>query len=233
MHDTTVLVAVLPRPRDLVILRRARWYRVPLAFLPKRRFRYLAFYQPAAFGRHGKRIAYYAEVLGRRVVRRLALLPREPRHPHARDRYVKITVGKLHALPHPVRNITPRRVSFGFTTLKKLLSARNLLALYDVPPTEELVRRGLRRAGIRALPEFPVSIGNRRFRLDFAVMRRGRRIAIECDNEKAHAGKAQRGRDRIKERYLRRAGWRVIRLKERDIILDLDACMKKVLRLVG
>lgn len=230
--NDAVLVAVLPRPRDLRILRWAHWYRIPLAFMPKRRFRYLAFYQPTAFGRAGKCIRYYARVVRRRIVPRLRLLPRETRHPHARDRYVKFTVRELQVLPRPIGNITPRRVSFGFTTLEKLRSARNVLELYDVPPTEEFMDRGLRRAGIRALHEHSVTAGGKRFRLDFAVIRGDRRVAIECDNEKAHAGKVQRWRDRAKDAVLRRAGWRVVRLKERGIVQNLDACVKRIQRLL-
>ena len=226
----TVLVAVLPRPRDLAILRRAHWYRIPLAFMPKRRFRYLAFYEPAAFGRAGKCIRYYARVVRRRIVPRIRLLPRETRHPRAHARYAQLFVKDLTALPHPIRNTVPRRVSFGFTTLPALRASRNLLELYWVPPTEEIVARHLAHLDIRATREVPVVVGGKRFRLDFAIVANGHHVAIECDNEKAHAGKAQRRKDKAKDATLRRAGWRVIRLRERDIIEHPDACMKRIQR---
>lgn len=36
---------------DRTILFKKKWYRIPLAYVPKRRFNYIAFYQPVLFGR--------------------------------------------------------------------------------------------------------------------------------------------------------------------------------------
>jgi len=232
-RDRTVLVVVLPRPRDLAILRRKYWYRIPLAFVPKRKFRFLAFYQPAAFGKQGKRIASYARVVRKRIVPRIKLLPKEPRHPRAHAPYVQFFVKDLTTLPRPIGNVTPRRVSFGFTTLAALRASRNLLELYWVPPTEEIMARHLAHAGIQTVREVPVKIGHKRFRLDFAIIHDGRRVAVECDNEKAHAGKAARRRDRAKDVVLRRAGWRVMRFKERDIIERPAQCLKRIRRVMA
>ncbi|KKU98882.1 MAG: hypothetical protein UY32_C0012G0011 [Candidatus Jorgensenbacteria bacterium GW2011_GWC1_48_8] len=228
LNNKNVLVSVLKSRSDRRILFCERWYRIPLAFLPKRKFKYVAFYQPAVFGRHGKRIEYYARVSRRKVYKRIKLLPEGIGHPRAKDDYLKLEFKELKKLPRPVRNIVPRRVSFGFTTLKNLLSSRNILELYDIMPTEEIIGRCLRRWGIKALSEFPVSACGKRFRLDFAIVRRNRRLAIECDNKKAHAGKLQKRRDRVKDFCLRRAGWRVIRLKEREIIENAEACLRKI-----
>ncbi len=72
MRAKTVLVAVLKTPRDLRLLLREKRYRIPLAFLPKRRFTHIAFYEPqTTFGKRGKRIAYYAKVTGREARERL------------------------------------------------------------------------------------------------------------------------------------------------------------------
>ena len=226
--NKSVLVGVLKNRRDQRILLKRCWYRIPAGFLPKRKFRYVAFYQPAVFGRGGKRIEYYAKVLRRRVVKRIELLPKEPGHPQANDDYLKIEFKEVRKLPRPVKNIVPRRVSFGFTTLKKLFSARDILELYGVPPTERIVGERLRRLGWKAVPEFPVTASGKRFRLDFAITESGKRIAVECDNERAHAGKTQKRKDKAKNFRLRRAGWRVIRLKEKDIVENLDACMRRI-----
>lgn len=101
-----------------------------------------------------------------------------------------------------------------------------------MPPTEEIVERRLKQLGIEVKPEFPVSVNGRRFRIDLAIFQNSRKIAIECDNVKAHAGKFQKTRDKIKNSYLRRAGWRVIRLKERDIIERLDYCTNRIQKLL-
>jgi len=232
VNENVVLVGVLKDKRDLGILLSEHWYRMPVRYAPVRRFDFLACYQPVSFGRDGKRIRYYAPVIGRRVRRRCELLPDEPRHPRAGDSYVCVHVGRVRELPEPLRNTTPRRVTFGFTTLERLLKAKNILELYGVAPIEELVGGALRREGIRATPEFTVSVGGKRFRLDFAVFCRRGMLAIECDNLKAHAGPRQRHKDKLKDAALKRHGWTVLRLREREVLSDSASCMGRVRRAV-
>lgn len=263
--NNIVLVGVLKDRRDLDILKRERWYRIPVKYAPVRGFQYLAFYQPSsakaadggpfsadaprdkaaksksmAFESEGKCIRYYARVLGITRAPRRELFPRESAHLRASDPYIRIRIGKLWELSNPIRNTTlrpdpklahgagPRRVSFGFTTLARLLASKNILELYGVTPTEEIVGSALHRAGIGAAPEHAISAGGRRYRLDFAVFCERGRIAIECDNKKAHSGAARKRRDRAKDAALRRAGWTVLRLREREIIFELGRCVKRI-----
>lgn len=58
-------------------------------------------------------------------------------------------------------------------------------------------------------------------------------IAIECDNKKAHSSLRQREKDKIKNTFLRQAGWVVIRLSERDIVSDLKGCITKIKKQFG
>ena len=224
----SVLVGVIKDKRDLDALLTRRWYRIPALHAPKRKFKYLAFYQPAGFARQGKRILYYARVLNQRVVRRRDLLPDEFDHPRANDYYFLFRTGKIRQLSRPIRNKLPRRVSFGFTSLNRLLKSQNILQLYKVAPTEEILRATLRRAGIRASGQHYVSSGGKRYYVDFAIFCRHGAIAIECDNKKAHSGARQKEKDKIKNRALKLVGWTVIRLPEKDMVRDLRSCMKRV-----
>lgn len=226
--DTIVLVGVLKNKRDLGILLEKQWYRIPIRHLPRKKFDYLAFYQPAIFGRSGRRIARYARVASRKIYRRADLLPEERRHVRAGEDYLKCGFARVLTLPRPIKNIIPRRISFGFTTLKELLSARDILELYDVAPIEKIMEKRIRRAGLPVSPEFPVSIGGRRFRIDLAIFQDGRKIAVECDNHASHSSKAQKAKDRIKDHHLRRAGWRIVRLKEKDIIERPGDCLVRI-----
>ncbi len=91
-----------------------------------------------------------------------------------------------------------------------------------------MIARRLKQLGIKTRPEFPITIRGKRFRIDFAIFCAQGKIAIECDNAKAHANKVQKAKDKVKDFYLRRDGWRVIRLKERDIVERLDWCMDRI-----
>lgn len=234
-----VLVGVLKDRRDLAILRKKRWYRMPLSSAPRRKFQYLAFYQPAAFGRSGKCIRYWARVKGKRTVLRRELLPRERGHERAGEVYYRIDIGELRKLAPPVRNrrFPARRISFGFTTLRRLLLSRNILELYGVSATEEIVAAALRRAKIPAAAQkyvAGISRGVRkRYFLDFAIECARGRIAIECDNDKAHGIAPQRAKDESKDKFLRASGWTVIRLTEKQMVHRLPQCMARVARAVA
>ena len=228
----TVLVCVLKTKSDLRILLKQNWYRIPVAYLPKRKFSHLAFYQPAVFGKGGQRIQYYARVKTSKIAKRVELLPREKNHPRAHDDYLKIELAWVKKLARPIKNVVPRRVSFGFTTLKSLLKAGDILELYGIAPTEQIIERGLNNLGIKTKKEFGVSKDGKRYRLDLAVFCRRGRIAIECDNLKAHSGAVQMGKDKKKDAFLERHGWHVIRLTEQGINERLDYCLGIVVKAV-
>jgi very-short-patch-repair endonuclease len=233
----SVLVAVLKSPRDKRLLLRWHRYRIPLRFAPKRRFTHVAFYEPkTGFGERGKCIRYYAHVSKRAVKKRIELLPRESAHPRAGDDYLVCSFRKVKRLARPIRNIIPRRISFGFTDLRTLHFARDVLELYHVAPTEQLIARELEQLGIPYLPQHPLQCGKKRFRIDLAVPCKAGSVAIECDNRKAHAGKVQKHKDRRKDALLRRHGWRVLRLRERDIVERIEECLvciKTAVRALG
>lgn len=223
-----VLVAVLKNKRDRRILLKKHWYRIPCAFAPKRRFAYIAFYQSLAFGRHGKRIELYGRIRQIKKVQRIALLPKEKFHPRIYEGYFKIEFSHIQKLAKPIKNIIPRRVSFGFTTLHRLLTSKHILQLYGVPATEQIIAKRLLSRGISTRKEYTISKSGKRVRLDLAIFCARGNIGIECDNRKAHANKTQKQKDRTKNIFLKRLGWHVIRLKEKSIIEHPDRCAQRV-----
>lgn len=212
---------------------------MPLRHAPKRRFDYLAFYQPASFGRLGKCIRYYARIAELRPYTRRELLPLERHHPRAGEKYYRVRILELQKLFRPIRNkrFPARRVSFGFTTLRRLLTAKNMLELYNVSQTEEMMAQALQRSKIPAMAQHYVrgnSGGKRaKYFLDFAIMCKRGNIAIECDNNKAHGTAFQRMRDKAKNDYLRNNGWTVIRLAEKKILDHLPECILRLRNVVA
>jgi very-short-patch-repair endonuclease len=87
----------------------------------------------------------------------------------------------------------------------------------------------MKKAKIKYLPQFYELIDKKkRFRLDFAIICAKGKIAIECDNEKAHQLKQQKKLDKSKDKILRSFGWQVIRLRENQILFELDGCLARI-----
>ena len=241
----TVLVGVLKSREDLRILLEEKWYRIPLAFLPKKKFTHIAFYQPLTLGKLGKKIEYYAKVVKREVKKRVALLPSEREHPRAQDSYLKCSFRAIEKLTKPIKNVIPRRVSFGFTDLKTLRSARDILELYHVAPTEQIIEKELSYLDIPVTAQYrfsfnsslskggAASVRRRIFRIDLVIFCTNGNVAIECDNHKAHSTKIQRLKDKQKDVALKTLGWKVIRLTEKDILEHLDSCISRIQKSVS
>ncbi len=143
LDDARVLVAVVPRPADWELVQREHWYRIPLARAPQRiGAQYLAFYHTGRFGASRWSIAFYAPILGYRLLPRRIILPNEPDHPRANELYYKLELGPLESLPHPIPSQALRRVTFIATTLPRLLCAREINDLWE----HDSGRRRLERA---------------------------------------------------------------------------------------
>ena len=151
--DARVLVAIVPHPRDLALAREAGWYRVPLKRVP-RHFAadYLAFYQTAAFGAERWCVRWYAAVLRYAVVARRELLPAESAHPRADERYYRVELGPLVALPLPVPAARVRRVAFiatSFGQLRRASDVRELWRPSDDGPGDDIWGAGLAGRSLR------------------------------------------------------------------------------------
>ncbi|MFN8504980.1 hypothetical protein [Kouleothrix sp.] len=144
-----VLVVVLTRQRDLAAARDEGWYRIPLARAPRAmQAEYLAFYQTAVFGDERWAVRYYAAVRAVSIRERAALLPDEPAHPRASQRYYCFALGPLERLAVPVPSRRLRRVCFIPTTFDLLVSAHDVAELWRPAETEEW--EGIWGAGVNA-----------------------------------------------------------------------------------
>ncbi|MFC2037682.1 hypothetical protein ACFLYD_06925 [Chloroflexota bacterium] len=132
MHpDDRVLVAVMNRPQDFEIARDQGWYRLPADKAGRGAFfEYVAFYFTAVFGKEKWGIHYYARSLGHELVTRRELLPREPDHPRAGERYYKLQLGKLQKREPPIPSLRWRRITFIYTTWDRFEAAEEINDLY-------------------------------------------------------------------------------------------------------
>lgn len=151
--DTSlVLVALIPSPRDLDIARLLGWYRIPLKSAPKIiAVDYLAFYQPSSFDAGSRlQIRWLAPILGHELVTRAELLRDQPDHPRAREEYFKIQLGSLIQLQAPIPAGDWKRVTFFYTTGKRVKEARSLS---DLPVHDEerpVLWRALRERALKS-----------------------------------------------------------------------------------
>lgn len=229
----TVLIGVVRRRADLVRAEREGWYRIPGTVRFRRRPRYLALYPVRSCGRDGGKISRYWPVTKVSRRRRIDLLPEEPGHPRAGERYWKLELGAPVKLPRPVQNRLRRRLAFAYTTVPRLRRAKEIGELFGVPPLEEIARRGLAGAGISAREQFTVRDGKKwRYRIDFAVFCRRGKIALECDHSRWHGRPAQQKKDLLRDRRLKKAGWTVIHLPEDAILLEPLAVIGPLRKLI-
>lgn len=158
-----ILIALIPKPRDLEIARLLGWYRIPLRTAPKViNVDYLAFYQASAFGEARRwRIEHFAEVRGQELTTRAELLHDEPDHPRAGEEYYKIQLGPLETLPQPILAGRWRRITFLYTTGEQFCRARTINDLVVRSDEREILWRTLRERALNAgaytaadLPEF-------------------------------------------------------------------------------
>lgn len=82
------------------------------------------------------------------------------------------------------------------------------------------------------VPQVEVATPSGLFRVDFALLDRTSRIAIELDGHDFHERtKEQAQRDKARDRALTRAGWRVVRFTGSEVFADANRCFDEALAL--
>ena len=208
-----VLVVVLNRPADLARAQQQGWYRVPLATAPPRvAADYLAFYQTGAFAPEERwSVRWLAPVRGYHISTRAELIPEEPDHPRARERYYKISLGPLTPLHHPIPSRRLRRIAFITTTLGRLDTAEEINDLWIKSSAQERLWAALKQAGIEAECQYPVREDLPEHVADFALPCRRGKVALIIEDEPAADSRVRDAVGSIANYLLEADGWTVMR----------------------
>ena len=119
-----------------------------------------------AFGSDAFSVRWCARVQGHELVTRRDLLPEEPDHPRADQRYYKLQVGKLVELPHPIPSRSLRRITFVLTNGKRLTEAWEINDLFLGPREHDILWRALKEARLQAERHYIIHEENAVYRVD-------------------------------------------------------------------
>lgn len=149
--DAPVLVVLVNNRRDWQRVVDEGWYRIPLKHAPQPvAATYLAFYQTRVFGADAFHIRYLAPVRRFRDLTRREIIPDEPTHPRASERYWRVELGPLEELAYPVPARHLRRITFIPTTLERLRNADEVNDLWLHDDSEAVLWPLFRDAGLKA-----------------------------------------------------------------------------------
>jgi hypothetical protein len=181
-----VLVAVMNDQRDWAIAREQGWYRIPVKRAPKRvGADYLAFYFTGAFPEDQRyRVIFYAPIYAYRLVSRVEMLPEEPDHPRASERYFKIEIGPLQRLTRPIPSHKLRRITFIPTTLNRLLHAQEINDLWDKGRHQDTLWEALKAEEIVAERQIEIQEAGAPYVADFLIPCRIGRVIVMCDADR-------------------------------------------------
>lgn len=117
------------------------------------------------------------------------------------------------------------------------------------PKTRGRLQMDIRRIDADAwiYGQFPVSLGKRHVRLDFAIMidwvsrwegsgiqAKTAWIAVECDGHSFHERtKEQAASDRSRDRMLAEGGWTVLRFTGSELYANPSGCVEEFVRIMG
>ena len=231
--ERRVLVALMNNRRDFAIARDDHWYRIPVKSAPRGiDSKYIAFYQTVAFGKEKWSIRYRAEVAQIETVSRVDLLPNEPCHPRAHEKYFRFHLHDLEELERPILSSRGRRIVFIPTTLAKFNLATEINDLFHESPLEDLLWKQLKRINLSAERQFYLSVNRARYCLDFALFCTEGHINVECDGDQWHSERPQIDSDNKRNNDLTSGGWSVLRFNTKQLNEEMESCLNTILRTV-
>jgi very-short-patch-repair endonuclease len=217
-NSTEVLVAFLPNKKDFAILQDQRWYRIPVASKPKRwPPKYLAFYQPKAFGDDAFKIRYFGLVKNIDIVTRREIFPNEIESEKSQKQYYRLWLESLQEREQSIPSRLPRKIVFVPTTWEKFMLAEQINDLFDDSPLEDLLWRELKKLNISAERQWEVRTTTFNYQLDFAFFCHDGNLDVETDGDTWHLRRDRVEHDNRRNNDLESLGWHVLRFNTKAI----------------
>lgn len=225
-----VLVGVVNRKRDLDLIDRERWYRVPVASAPRKGWppAWFAAFETQAVSGGPQVIRRFAPVLGLEVLAREQLFPGEPARDRAGKLYHKLLLGPVELLDPPISVPVPRRLVFITTTARRLSSALTVNDLYYESPLEDRLWKALKDLKIPAERQWPETVDGKRYLLDFAVFCQRANLDVEVDGDTWHANPERAAVDNERDNSLASVGWRTLRFSTSQISEALPESIQRL-----
>jgi very-short-patch-repair endonuclease len=229
-----VLVGVITRKRDLEVLDRERWYRIPVASTPEKGWppRWFAAYETQLVAGGPQVIRRFARVLEIEQRSREELFPGEPAKDRAGKMYHKLILGPVRLRETPITVAVPRRLVFISTTGTRFSLGRTVNDLYYESALEDRLWKALQRQGITAERQWPETVEGRRYFLDFAVFCTKANIDVEVDGDRWHANPVRAAADNERDNSLASVGWRTLRFSTSQVRDMLPATMERLAKTV-
>ena len=228
-----MIVCWLKQKQDLSILLNEGWYRIPVKTKLDKLFKvkYLSFYQSWAFGKEKCIIKHYGTIDNISVLMRRKLFPDEKLNSKSDNVYYKIEMKDMNILKKPIYSKRARRVIFIYTTLEKLLYAKELNDLYHGSPLEDKLWVELKHNDIAAERQFFYGKGKNFYCLDFAALCKKGNLDIECDGDLYHINKEKAVKDNIRDNFLTKNGWSIVRYSSKQLN-DTQECIKEISEII-
>ena len=108
------------------------------------------------------------------------------------------------------------------------LKQHPIIADYERLKCESSIESRLYNALIRNGYYVRTQVPCGKYQIDLALPGPGYKLAIECNGKAYHSSPEQKARDRRKDRYLKRNGWKVLRFSGSMINGNMEKVLKRI-----
>ena len=230
---TDFLIGVLPTKRDLEILLREGWYRIPVGARTGGQWppTWVGFYEGGAL-REERGIYRFAKVLGVDEMSREELFPGETSGSRQGTLYHVLRLGPINERATPVRFPRSRRFAFIRTTFRRFHDAETVNDLFTDSWLEDRLWQAFKRHQVPAERQWRTRANGTNYVLDFALFCRNGKIDVETDGDTYHITTEQAPRDNRRNNDLATRGWEVLRYETKRVEHYLEECVDQVLQTV-